>query len=114
MQALTKLLLEKELADRVLTDFQLSHMIDGSAQRRHHLVNRALKAKELIRLRRGAYVLAKPYRKDAIHPFAFAQIIAPGSYISLETSLAYHGWIPEAVYETAGILPTRKSNYFEN
>lgn len=33
----------------------------------------------------------------------------PGSYISFETVLAYHGWIPEAVASMAAVSPGRKT-----
>ena len=109
VQTLTNQLLELGLANRILTDNQLARLIDGSSQRRYHLVNRAMKANELIRLRRGLYVLADKYRNGPIHPYAVAQAMKPGSYVSLETALSYHGWIPEAVYTTASILSGRKS-----
>jgi hypothetical protein len=48
------------------------------------------------------------------HPFAIAQHLLPGSYISLETALSHHGWIPEAVYTTASIVPGRKSSEFSD
>jgi hypothetical protein len=43
-----------------------------------------------------------------------AQALAPGSYISFETALAYHGWIPERVFVTASVVPGRKSRRYEN
>jgi hypothetical protein len=44
-----------------------------------------------------------------VHPFAVAQALLPGSYISFESALAYHGWIPEAVLVTASVTPGRKT-----
>lgn len=44
-------------------------------QRRYGLVNRALKAGELIRLTRGSYLLADRYRDYSGHSFALAQAI---------------------------------------
>ena len=32
----------------------------------------------------------------------------------METALAFHGWIPEAVYATVGITPGRKSKEIDN
>src|SRR3546814_11420019 len=37
----------------------------------------------------------------------------PGSYVSFESALAHHGWIPEAVFVTAGVTPGRKTLRFE-
>ena len=114
VKTLTKQLVESGLSDRVLLDAQLARLVDGSVQRRHHLVSRAMKAGELIRLRRGVYILSSNYREHACHPFAFAQVMEPGSYVSLETALAFHGWIPEAVYTTASITPRAKTRRFES
>jgi hypothetical protein len=88
--------------------------LGGSEARRYGLVNRALKAGELLRVKRGLYVLANKYRGYPLHPFALAQTLVPGSYVSLETALAYHGWIPEGVYTTASILPGRKFKEFQH
>lgn len=114
MQTLTRQLTETGLGDRILTDHQLKRLIAGTDQRRHHLVNRAMKAGELVRLRRGLYALADEFREYPVHPFAVAQMLVPGSYVSLETALAFHGWIPEAVYTTASIVPGRKAKEFRH
>lgn len=84
------------------------------AARRYGLVNRALKARELIRIRRGLYVLASRYRAEPLQPFVIAQALVPGSYVSFETALAYHGWIPESVRVTASVVPGRKSSAYEH
>ena len=114
MQTLTKQLTETGLSDRILTEHQLKRSIAGTDQRRYHLVNRAAKAGELVRLRRGLYVLADEFREYPVHPFAVAQMLVPGSYVSLETALAFHSWIPEAVYTTASIVPGRKAKEFRH
>jgi len=114
MQTLTRQLTGTGLSDRILTDQQIKRLVTGTDQRRHHLVNRAMKAGELVRLRRGLYVLANEFREHPVHPFAVAQMLVPGSYVSLETALAFYGWIPEAVYTTASIVPGRKAKEFRH
>ncbi len=114
MQTLTQQLTAVGLNDRILTDHQLRRLIAGTDQRRHHLVSRAVKAGELVRLRRGLYVLSDEFRGHPSHPYAVAQMLVPGSYVSLETALAFHGWIPEAVYTTASIVPGRKVKEFRH
>jgi predicted transcriptional regulator of viral defense system len=109
VQTLTREIIDKGLKNRVLTDDQISRIVRGTPQRRHHLVNRALKAGELTRLRRGLYLLAHALRDYPPHPFALAQSLVPGSYVSFETALAHYGWIPEAVRVTASVTPGRKS-----
>lgn len=114
MQTLTELLIDTGFKNRLIVDTQLARLISGTPQRRHSLVNRALKAGELLRLRRGSYLLADRFRDYPAHPFALAQVFVPGSYVSFETALAHHGWIPEAVYTTASVTPGRKSLEYDH
>ena len=114
MQTLTEQLIDEGFKNRVIVDTQLARLISGTPQRRHNLVNRAMKAGELLRLRRGTYLLAERYRDLTAHPFSLAQAFVPGSYVSFETALAHHGWIPEAVYTTASVTPGRKSHEYEH
>jgi len=114
MQTLAQKLIEQGLENRVLTEKQLARVLNGSRQRRYGLVNRALKAGELHRLSRGRYLLADRFRDYPGHPFALAQALVPGSYVSFETALAHHGWIPETVYTTACVTPGRKTLVFES
>ena len=114
MQTLAQKLIDQGLANQVLTEKQLARVLNGSQQRRYGLVNRALKAGELHRLSRGRYLLADRFRDYPGHPFALAQAFAPGSYVSFETALAHHGWIPEAVYTVSSVTPGRKTLVFNS
>lgn len=114
MNTITREIIEHGLANRIITASQLKRMVTGSAQRRYNLVNRAIKTKELSRFQRGLYALNERFRDYPCHPFVLAQALYPCSYISLETALAYHGWIPEAVFTTASVVPRRKSRKFEH
>lgn len=115
MQTLTETVLQQGLGNRVLTQAQLERALGGvSAAARYGLVNRALKADELLQVRRGLYVLSPRLRTEPVHPFALAQAIVHGSYISLETALSYHGWIPESVAVVASVVPGRKSVTLEH
>jgi hypothetical protein len=114
LEALTELLIEHGLRDRILSERQLGRIAGGAPGRRYGLVNRALKSRELVRVRRGLYVLAPKYRGEAAHPFAIAQALEPGSYVSFETALSMHGWIPESVQTTASVIPGRKSSALEH
>ena len=114
MKPLTEKIMESDQVNRVFSDAQLSRMLGGSDARRYGLVNRALKVGELHRVKRGLYALDNRYRDYPLHPFALAQVMVPGSYVSLETALAYHGWIPGAVFTTASILPGRQSKNYDH
>ena len=108
MGALTEAIVGAGLQDRILSEAQLARLLGGSAQRRYNLVNRALRSGELMRLRRGRYRLAPAVNGRLPHPFVVAQALVAGSYVSLESALSYHGWIPEAVPSTLSIAPGRR------
>jgi predicted transcriptional regulator of viral defense system len=60
-------------------------------------LSRWVKAGRLLQLRRGLYVLAPAWRKVEPHPFLVANLLQPGSFVSLQSALAFHGVIPEHV-----------------
>lgn len=109
MNRLTLQIIDAGYADRVLTERQLARILGGSDDRRYGQVKRAMQAGALVQLKRGHYVLADRYRTDPVHPFRLAQALVAGSYVSMETALAFHGWIPEAVFATVSVTPKRKS-----
>ena len=114
MSSLVSLIKREGYADRLLNDRQLARLLGGSDDRRYGQVKRALKSGDLIRVKRGNYVLSDNHRKQPVHPYALAQSLVIGSYISMETALAFHGWIPEAVYTTVSVTPGRKSKQVEH
>lgn len=114
MTTLVKRIIEDNKANYVLNDRQLARILKGSDQRRYGLVNRALKTGELIRVKRGVYILPNSLRKNPVHPFALAQQIMPGSYISAESALAFHGWIPEAVRTVVSVSSKKKSISYQH
>ena len=101
------------LGGRIFSEQQVADFLGGSPARRYGVINRALKDGSLVRLKRGTYALGQRHRKEPIHPFAVAQALVAGSYVSFETALAYHGWIPEAVFVTASVTPGRKTMHFD-
>ena len=115
MTPLTELIIKSGNAHRVLSARQLQRLLDGSSARRYGLVNRALKAGELIQAQRGLYLLSNAYRSTPAHPFALAQQMVPGSYVSAETALGFHGWIPEVVHSVLSVTARGKSvNYVDD
>ena len=85
---------------------------DRSQGARDLLLDRALKAGEVLRLKRGLYVLAPEFRKSEPPRFTVAGLLLSPSHVSLETALAYHGLIPEAVYQVASAT-TQRSRAFD-
>ena len=97
MQRLTEIALEKAVAG-IFTRPEVACWVGGRADRQFGLLKRAMKSGEVVRIHRGLYCLATKYLRQKVDPFVLAQRIYGPSYISLETALSYHGWIPEAVY----------------
>lgn len=114
MTPLTELITNSDNEHRILSSQQLERLLGGSNARRYGMVNRALKAGELLKVRRGLYVLSHDIRKTPVQPFALAQQMVPGSYVSAETALSFHGWLPEAVHVTASLTCGGKSLAFSH
>ncbi len=110
MQKLTEIALEK-IPQGVFTDANLQNLLRGSDDRRYGLVKRALAAGEVVRIRRGLYSLAPKYLRQPLDLYSLAQKIYGPSYISLESALSYHGWIPEAVYLVASVCAKRSAQF---
>ena len=108
MQTLTEELIQAGGSRRVLSHAQVARLLKGTPQRRYNLVNRALRRGELLRLRRGLYVVSPVWQGQTPHPFVLAQAMQPGSYVSFETALSFHGWIPESAATTLSVTPERR------
>ena len=81
------------------TIFQSSLLLAGgvSASTVYKQITRWVSSGKLIQLRRGIYVIARPYREKQPHPFLIANKLKKASYISLQSALEYYGIIPEYV-----------------
>ncbi len=64
---------------------------------RHGLIKRAIASGEILNIRRGLYCLAPEFQKKPVNVYSLAERIYGPSYVSMETALSHHGWIPEAV-----------------
>ncbi len=85
------------------TSQEVASLLPGSKDRRYALVKRAIAGGQLIHIRRGLYCLAPRYQRTKINLYALAGHIHGPSYISLESALSWHGWIPEAVYTLTSV-----------
>ena len=68
-------------------------------------------ANEIIRLKPGLFMLAPPYRKSEPHPFAIAGMLYGVSHVSIESALAFHGLIPEAVFQVGSVSIDRAKTF---
>ena len=108
----TEKIIDVGFADNILTGVNLEQLFDKTPASRYGLVNKMLKKGELIKLRRGLYTLAQKFRHSKISAFHLASRIVTHSYISLESALAYHNWIPEKVIPTISVTAFGRSRTF--
>jgi len=74
-------------------------------------LSRWVSSGRLVKLARGKYLIAKPYRKvDPPVEYVANQLVYP-SYISLEYALAWHGLIPESVPMVTSVTTRRPQTY---
>jgi hypothetical protein len=91
---------------------ELKSMLPGTEDARKAIIKRALHEGYLQRLKRDYYLIRNITNKPMINCFELAQFIYGPSYISFESALSYHGWIPERVTVTcsATIKQTKSFN----
>lgn len=114
MKATTEKIIDAGFKNHIFTETDLARLFGGTAAKRYGLVNKALKKGELIRLRRGLYVVASKYRENKFSQFTIANHMAPYSYVSLESALSYHGWIPEKVTTVSSVIPAGPNKKLAN
>lgn len=89
--------------------FETGFLLAG--EQNHAYLQRQLtdwvRAGKLWQLRRGLYAPALPYQKHPPHPFLVANRLVPGSYVSLESALAYYELIPEHVAAVTSVTARR-------
>ncbi len=110
MQTATEIALEK--AERgVFTRDQAALWVQGGGARLDALLKRAVANREVWRVRRGLYCLSDRYTQSRVNPLELAQRIHGPSYVSLETALSHHGWIPEAVQAVTSVALGRSRTF---
>jgi hypothetical protein len=110
MQTLTEIGLER--AERgVFTRDQAALWVGNRGARLDALLKRAVTNREVWRVYRGLYCLSDRYTQDRIYPLELAQRIHGPSYVSLETALSHHGWIPEGVQAVTSVTLGRSRTF---
>lgn len=98
----------------LLTTNDIDKALYRSVDGRKSFIKRAVKEGSLVRIKPGLYLLSDDHRPYDISPYSISQAICSRSYISMESALSYHGWIPEAVYSTVSVKSGRKSKQFNH
>lgn len=103
MQHATEQIIDNHLHAHIIRDSDLAHLFKGSAARRYALVNKALKKGELVRICRGYYTLNQHYLTRLPHTYYIANRIVQNSFITGESALSFHHFIPERVTEIISV-----------
>jgi predicted transcriptional regulator of viral defense system len=70
-------------------------------------INRWVKDGRIIKIHKGLYTLADPYRKVPASPFCIANALKQPSYVSMHSALSWYGMIPEFVPSATSITTGR-------
>ncbi len=93
-----------------ISGINLAHILDKSANSRYASIKRAIHKGHLIPIRRDLYLI-KNSKRSHLNIFEIATVIYGPSYVSFESALSYHGWIPEAVITTTCATVKRTKNF---
>ena len=85
--------------------------LDGSRDSVNGIVKRAIGSGEILHIHRGLYCLAGKYNRHVLDRNVFANLIYGPSYISMETALSIHRWIPEAVHSVISVSLGRAKSF---
>jgi predicted transcriptional regulator of viral defense system len=98
------------MVGNVFSTEELAHFLGGSkTQRYNKFIKPAIDNNELIRIKRGLYVISPKYTAEKLNEYSIANQLVNNSYVSFETALSYHQWIPERVTIIASAIAKRKS-----
>ena len=75
------------------------------------IVKRAIGNGEIIHVRRGLYCLSQKFNRYGISRNVLANLVYGPSYVSMETALSVHGWIPEAVHSVVSVSLGRAKTF---
>lgn len=93
-----------------ITGADLKILIDKSYDACHSQVKRLSQEGLLIKIKNDLYLIKQSLRNDIPDKFELAELIWGPSYISFESALSHHGWIPEAVYTTSSACTKKGKN----
>jgi predicted transcriptional regulator of viral defense system len=100
------------MGGHVFSTKELARFLGGSkTQRYNKFINPAIDNGELIRIKRGTYVVSPKYASVKLNEYSIANKLVSNSYISFESALSYHQWIPERVTVIASTTGQKSVSY---
>ena len=100
----------RSYASQPLTHQLVVSLLKGY-KRPNDKVHALLNEGALESVKKGLYIAGSALKAAKPEPSLLANHIMGPSYVSLDTALSYHGWIPERVYEVAS-MTTKASRKF--
>jgi len=94
-----------------IRDVDLVMLLKKTDDARYSIVKRAIKKGLLTRLKRGLYLIDGKTKQLLPDEFELALLLYGPSFVSLESALSYHGWIPEAVYTITCVSAKRAKEF---
>lgn len=109
------LLVEKALQKAATGIFTFGDVVawypEASRAAIYAYVQRALRTGDVIQIRRGLYHLGQAVFPKLVSVEVLANLIYGPSYVSFESALSYHGWIPEAVRSCSCVTSIRPRTF---
>lgn len=101
----------KRFSDRPLFHSSMLGIFEDDRSKIQIQLTRWSKTGKITQIRRGWYLIEKPYRqKDIPLPVIANQVVHP-SYLSLEWALQYYQMIPESVPNLTSVTTTRGTEF---
>jgi predicted transcriptional regulator of viral defense system len=93
--------------------FETGLLLAGDVDPAHvqRQLSRWVRSGRIHQVRRGLYMLVPPYQTVKPHPFLLANALMPGSYVSMQSALAFYGLIPEYTPRILSMTLRRPSHW---
>lgn len=105
-------ILDSPLKNHLIREIDLANLFKGTSSRRYGLVNKAIQKKELLQIRRGLYALSPKYQTEYFSTYYLANHIVPHSFVTAESALQFHQWIPERIVQTTSAVAFGRNKTF--
>jgi len=101
----------------IITSEQIEAKLGISQQAARNLVGKMVRNGWLVRVKRGFFAIAnlESHSFSNISPLAIAQVLVPGSYVSFEFALNYHGHFDQLPAKVTSVSISNTKRYeFQN
>lgn len=101
----------RSLIDRDVFDYQQLVGCMSHLRKPRDKIRTLLADGGIVRIRKGLYAFAPPYRSGPLSRELLANLIHGPSYVSLDYALSYHGLVPERVAAVTSVTCGRSRSF---